>query len=66
MFILFKHLNGIHISKVTKLWSTILNVDIAHCQVRTIKMWKKCVKESMRTDNVQLMMCNIMVRSNAY
>ena len=51
-----KHLNGINVSIITELWSTILNVGGAYRQVR-IKMWKKRVKESIRADSIQLMTC---------
>ena len=40
--------NGIHVSKVVRLRLRILNVQIAHHPVGLMKMWKKCVKSTMR------------------
>jgi len=40
--------NGIHVSKVVKHWLRILNVQIARHPVEQMKMWKKCVKATMR------------------
>jgi hypothetical protein len=51
-----KPLSGIHISKVAKIKLRILNICIAHSQVRLTYsyMWKKCVKSSIRTDSLRL------------
>jgi hypothetical protein len=47
-------LNGIHIWQVLIHHFRILNVQVAHCQVGLMTMWRKCSKSFMRTDGVRL------------
>jgi hypothetical protein len=47
-----KPLNGIQVSKVAKLQSRILTLQVAQCQFGWIKMWKKPVKSYMRTQGI--------------
>jgi hypothetical protein len=46
--------NTIHVSKVAKLWLRILKVHVGHHEIGVMKMFKKCLKRSMRTGDVQL------------
>jgi hypothetical protein len=51
-----KPLNGIHGSKMAKLWLRILNIQIAHQEVGLMKRGKSAIRSSMKTDSVQLAM----------
>jgi len=40
--------NAIHVSEFAKIHLRIWNVQVTSCEVGEVKMWKKCIKSSMR------------------
>ena len=49
-----KPLNGIPVSKMAEFCLKVLNLQMTHHQGRLMKVWKKCIKSSMRTDGIRL------------
>jgi hypothetical protein len=43
-----KPLNGSHMSKFAKLQLRISNIQVTNCEVGEVKMWKKCIRSSLR------------------
>jgi hypothetical protein len=60
-------LNAIHVWEGAKLKLRFLNIQFALHQFGLMKMWKKCIKSSMRTDIYFMVssVCNILGMSYA-
>ena len=51
LFVLFvgqKPSNASHMSKFSKIHLRIWDVQVTNCEVGEVKMWKKCIKSSVR------------------